>query len=347
MLLDLAPGVSRPVAWILGIFRSAVSRLSAQGVVTLLRATACISGVWMTDGELARPERRALGLVHKLAAAQVTLVSPQNSWNGVAASRFRMGRVDISLPALEAPTFGVNYGPDMRLERTLQGRRVSGSGSAGYLCILPPDSETRWVFDEPGDVALVFLNRQLFDRAVEEGVDRDPSMVEVVPRFVIRDLVLERIAHRLLKEVFEPGATRLLTEELAQELASHLISRHSNLDHLQGSDRAHSMAPSKLRRVEDFIVANLQTEMSLQDIAGAAGMSLFHFAKAFKRTTGRTPHQFLTDQRLLHARSLLHDRSLPIGQIARAVGLSHSHFTAVFARLMGMTPSKFRDVLRS
>ena len=301
----------------------------------------------MTESELARPERTALELVHKLAAAQVVLASPPSKWSGVAASRFCMGRVDINLPALRAPTFGVNYGPDMWLERTLQGRRVSGYGSAGHLSVLPPDSETRWVFDEPGDVALVFLDRQLFDRAIEESVDHDPAHVEVVPRFVIRDLVLERIAHRLLKEISEPGASRLLTEELAQELASHLICSHSNLDHLQRSDRTRSMAPSKLKRAEDYIVSNLQIEMSLQDIARAAGMSLFHFAKAFKQATGRTPHQFLTDQRLLHARSLLHDGRLSIGQVARCVGLSHSHFTAVFARQMGMTPSKFRDVLQS
>jgi len=107
------------------------------------------------------------------------------------------------------------------------------------------------------------------------------------------------------------------------------------------------MAPGKLKRAEDYIVSNLQIELSLQDIAAVAGMSLFHFAKAFKLTTGRTPHQFLTDQRLLHARSLLHDVSLSIGEIAGAVGLSHSHFTAVFTRQMGMTPSKFRDVLQS
>jgi AraC family transcriptional regulator len=62
---------------------------------------------------------------------------------------------------------------------------------------------------------------------------------------------------------------------------------------------------------------------------------------------GRTPHQFLTEQRLLHARSLLHDRSWSIGQIARAVGLSHSRFTVVFRREMRMTPSQFRDVLET
>jgi len=93
------------------------------------------------------------------------------------------------------------------------------------------------------------------------------------------------------------------------------------------------------------MLSNLQIEMSLEDIAKAAGMSLFHFAKAFRQTTGRTPHKFLTEQRLLHARSLLHNRNLSIGQIAKAVGLSHGRFTAVFGREMKMTPSEFRDVL--
>jgi AraC family transcriptional regulator len=76
-------------------------------------------------------------------------------------------------------------------------------------------------------------------------------------------------------------------------------------------------------------------------------MSLCHFAKAFKRATGRTPHQYLTAQRLLYARALLHDGSLSIREIASSVGLSHSHFTVVFTRQFGMTPSKFRAVLHS
>jgi AraC family transcriptional regulator len=299
----------------------------------------------MPVSEAGRPEHTVLELVHTLAAAQVTLVSPPGQWSCVAASRFRTGKLDVSLPPLGAPTFGVNYGRDMRLERTIHGRRVSGRGAAGHLSILPPDAETRWVFDAPGDVALVFLNRELFDQAVEAAADRDPALVEVVPRFVIRDLVLERIAHRLLKAIAEPTAGRLLTEQIAHDLASHLILAHSNVEQPRASERTYPMAPGKLKRAQEFVVANLDADMSLKDIAGAAGMSLFHFAKSFKDTTGRSPYQFLTECRLLHARSLLHDATLSIGEIAKAVGLSHGRFTAVFGREMGMTPSEFRAVL--
>jgi len=155
-----------------------------------------------------------------------------------------------------------------------------------------------------------------------------------VPRFIIRDLVLERIAHRLLKEISEPGATRLRTEELAQELASTSFARIPTTVTSSAATARIRWPPASssgrgLRRLEPpdrNVVAGYRRGRRHEPL---------HFAKAFKQTTGRTPHQFLTDQRLLHARSLLHDERLSIGQIASAVGLSHSHFTAVFTREMG------------
>ena len=302
----------------------------------------------MKDDEPARPEWAALQVVHELAGAEVVLVSPDNDWDVVAATRFRLRNIDVTLPALGVPAFGINYGPDMQLERTLHGKKVSGCGAAGHLSLLPPDAGTRWVFDKPGDIVLVLLNRQLLNQAIEERTNRDAKSVDIVPQFVIRDLVLERIAHQLLKEISEPSpGSGLFTETAAQELAAHLIGTHSNLDHLQQGTRPHTIAPTKLKRAEEFILSNLAIDVSLQDIANAAGMSLFHFAKAFKQATGQSPYHYVKEQRLRHARSLLHDASMSIGQVAKAVGFSHSYFTAVFARHMGMTPSKFRDVLHS
>lgn len=297
----------------------------------------------MTDRKPARPEWAALETVHKLADAEVALVSPQQDWDLLAATRFRLGKVDVSLPALGVPAFGVNYGPDMRLERTLHGRKVSGLGRAGHLSLLPPDADTRWVFDKPGDIVLVVLNRQFFERlAAERG-----KSAEIVPQFVIRDLTLERIAHQLLREIAEPTPERRLTiETLAKDLAGHLIDAHSNLEPPQRSG-PRTIPPLKLKRAEEFVLSNLDAELSLQEIAKAAGMSLFHFAKAFKQSTGQTPLAYVKEQRLRHARALLHDTRLSIADVAKAVGYSHSYFTAEFRDLMKMTPSEFRNVLRS
>jgi AraC family transcriptional regulator len=284
----------------------------------------------MADGEAARPEWSALKTVHELAGAEVSAVSPQNDWDFIAATRFRFNNINVELPSLGVPAFGINYGPDMKLERTLRGRKLNGIGMPGHLSLLPPDDPTRWVFDKPGDIMLVLLNRAYLDAAIEAASSRSPGSIEIVPQFVIRDLILERIAHQLLSKIFDPAFDNKLRTEC--------------LD-LKPPSRPHTMSPNRLKRAADFIEANLGVDMSLKDIANAAGMSLFHFAKVFKRATGKSPHQYLTERRILQARSLLHDGRLSVGEVASAVGLSQNRFGIVFKRLMGMTPSKFREVL--
>lgn len=199
----------------------------------------------------ARSEWKALETVHARASANVRLASPESDWNGIAASRFRLGQADVSLPPLAVPAFGVNYGEPLRLERTIRGRRMSGHVSPGQLAILPPDADTRWIFDRMGDIVLVYVSRELFDQGVEDGTSRDPRLVEIVPRFLIRDLALERTAHLLLKEMAElRPESRLAAEALAQELVGYLITAHSNLAIPPRSRTRHmGMSPSKFRDV--------------------------------------------------------------------------------------------------
>jgi AraC family transcriptional regulator len=299
----------------------------------------------MTNGRADAQERAALSLVHKLAEARLIQMSPAADWQSVAATRFCFNRLDVELPALGAPAFGVNYGPRMQLSRFMGGRRLSGIGHTGHLSLLPPDVGARWVFDKPGDVAVVVLNRRLFDDAAEQIASCAPGAIELKPEFAIRNEKLEGIAHRLLAAIRLGGTGgRLDSEGLAVELAEHLVKAHSNRE-VRGEGRRHAMAPSRLRRAQEFVLSNLSTDIALKDIAAAAGMSVFHFAKAFKDTTGKTPYGYVTEHRLHRARSLLHDRRLSIAQIARAVGLSHGRFAIVFKRRMRMTPSEFRAVL--
>jgi AraC family transcriptional regulator len=293
-----------------------------------------------------RPEWKALKAVHARADAEVLLSSLESGWNAAAASRFRLGRIDVRLPPLAVPAFGINYGEPFRLERTLRGRRTIASATPGHLAILPPDSPTRWVFDRQGDIVLVYLSPKVLAEAITQGAGRDARSAELVPRFLIRDLALERIAHLLLKEICEPGPDSCLSVDvLARELAEHLVAAHSNRAPRAGGN--HAVAPGALGRAREFMRGNLARSMSLQEIAGAAGVSAFHFARGFKRATGLPPHRYLTEQRLMEARALLHSPNLSIGGVAQAVGFTHSHFTALFTRRMGMTPTRFRAVLRT
>jgi AraC family transcriptional regulator len=290
-------------------------------------------------------QRDALQLLHTHAGADVRLVSPESGWDVVAASRFRFGKTDIPLPPLCVPVFGVSYGALFHAECMLQGQPRSGRYAPGSIAIVPPDFAARWLCDKAADVVVVHLSRDVLDHSIVEGAGRNPGSVEIIPKFVIRDVVLERIAHQLLHEITWPqDATRLRVEAWALELAARLLDAHSNLGRPLDS-RRRIIPIHKLRRVEEFIDANLARNPSLAEVATAADMTLFHFAKAFRQTTGRAPHRYITEQRLLKARTLLHNAALPIGAIADAVGLTHSHFTRLFTRHMAMTPKSFRELL--
>jgi hypothetical protein len=269
----------------------------------------------MADGIAGRPEWAALEIVHELAGADVSAVSPQADWDFIAATRFRFTNVDVELPSLGVPAFGINYGPDMRLERTLRGRQVRGIGNPGHLSLLPPDDPSRWLFDNPGDIMLVILNRKYLDAAIETASGRSPASVEIIPQFTIRDLTLERIAHQLLNKISDPAFdSKLRTEFLAQELAEHILQTHTSLD-LRPPSRPHTMPPNRLKRAEDFLGANLG-----QDIPAGHAQCRWHGPVSLRQVSSgqRAGPTSVMPDRAAHAAGapLLHDGRLSVGKRA-------------------------------
>lgn len=107
------------------------------------------------------------------------------------------------------------------------------------------------------------------------------------------------------------------------------------------------LAPFALRRALEFMDANLAGDPSLADLAASAGLSPFHFARAFRQATGTSPHRRLQERRVERARELLASTGLPLAEVALAVGFkSQEHFTAVFRRFAGTTPGRYRGSAR-
>jgi AraC family transcriptional regulator len=101
---------------------------------------------------------------------------------------------------------------------------------------------------------------------------------------------------------------------------------------------------SELQRALDYIHDNLETGMSLQEVADAAGLSVHHFAHLFKESIGETPHRYVIRQRVERARRLLEQGDLSLAEVALAVGFyDQAHFTNNFKRLTGTTPRAARD----
>ena len=90
------------------------------------------------------------------------------------------------------------------------------------------------------------------------------------------------------------------------------------------------------------ITDHLDQELSLEGLAAISQLSAYHFCRAFKRSTGLTPHQYVIRQRVERAKVLLKGGKMGIAEVAVACGFTHqSHLNRHFKRLTGVTPKKF------
>ena len=102
--------------------------------------------------------------------------------------------------------------------------------------------------------------------------------------------------------------------------------------------------PRSMRRAIEYIHANLSQDVRLDDIAEAASLSKFHFARAFTKTTGMAPHRYVMRARVGKVKELLAESELSLAAIADEAGFSdQSHMSKVFKRLTGLTPKTFRN----
>lgn len=98
-----------------------------------------------------------------------------------------------------------------------------------------------------------------------------------------------------------------------------------------------------MERVQAWIRAHLAQPLALDDLAQQAGMSRFHFARAFRLATGQAPMSFVRDQRVGEARTLLLTSALPLKAIAGKVGFPDEfHLSRVFRRVTGQNPTQVR-----
>lgn len=108
----------------------------------------------------------------------------------------------------------------------------------------------------------------------------------------------------------------------------------------------HGLAAWQVRRVTEYMRANLDRPLSLAELAAQVRLSRYHFCTAFRHATGRTPGSWLTDERIRRAAALLSEQRLSITEIALEVGYeTPSSFTARFRQRMGVTPSEYRRAL--
>ncbi|WP_246676804.1 AraC family transcriptional regulator [Mesorhizobium sp. B2-4-15] len=98
-----------------------------------------------------------------------------------------------------------------------------------------------------------------------------------------------------------------------------------------------------VRKAQEFLNENFSRKLALAEMAAVCGLSPYHFVRAFSRTFGMPPHQYVLDLRLDFAEKLLADSRMSIADIAHLSGFSsQSHFTTVMKKYRHVTPMQAR-----
>ncbi|HEX8592689.1 MAG TPA: AraC family transcriptional regulator [Pseudomonas sp.] len=103
------------------------------------------------------------------------------------------------------------------------------------------------------------------------------------------------------------------------------------------------LAPWRLERVRQHVLADLSKKISVPQLAQACALSRSHFSRAFKRSTGMSPQDWIRHQRIAQAKRLITDSTLTLTQISAKCGFfDQAHFSHMFTRTEGTNPAIWR-----
>jgi AraC-like DNA-binding protein len=197
--------------------------------------------------------------------------------------------------------------------------------------------QARW--DAANTCILVELAPELLDEAGRRY--GSGGHVDLRPGLAVDDRFIPSMADALVDLATRDASATLLAESLGLTLATHLVQTRGSA---AGEATGGVMAPAKLRLLTEFIEARLESAISVADLANLADMGVFHFARCFKQTTGRTPHQYVLRRRIERARHLLVNPRLSVAEVALRCGFSQqSHFSETFRRMVGTSPRLYRN----
>lgn len=228
----------------------------------------------------------------------------------------------------------------------IEGRDGRGRRSVtlvpGEICRIAPNNPVRLSRKPPGRPPFKVACIQLPVATLQRSLDahptapvRDVSALHTLRAF---DPHIASMAPMLL-HAWQTGAEESYAVAAAHYLAEYLI--HPVQTESPGTG---GLSPEQLLGVRNYMELHMSENITLNQLAGEARLSRYHFLRRFSAATGKTPMQYLTGLRIDAARHLLTADTDPISQIGRLCGFpSPENFARVFRKHMGCSPSEYRQ----
>jgi AraC family transcriptional regulator len=275
---------------------------------------------------------------HKASETEVSLVNDVN----IFSIKSLKGEVEHELKGVHS--FAISPNLQTTTPASENGGRFNDiEWGPNRFTYLPPGVKLKAVSLVEADTVYFVLPDRIFGPAAFETVN-----VEKLERkwvYNVDDPVALDLMNAASKVAKDDGAKNwpLLVESIGTALSVRAMQA-MGAQPLRGDVPYPSgLSSERLRRVVDYVEANLHRAILLTELAEIAALSPFHFSRAFRKAIGRTPVRYVWSRRVERSKRLLRDRVLPLAAIAYDCGFSsQSHFTTVFKRETGVTPLRYR-----
>jgi AraC-like DNA-binding protein len=226
------------------------------------------------------------------------------------------------------------------------GRLMSESDvRAGQTCIHDLKRDPVALLDKPHHHLFFYLPRGALDAIADDA--NAPQIGDLNHKPVgIDDNRMSSLGRVLLPALNHPDqASQLFVDHLLFAVGVHIAQTYGGMRPLSLPVRG-GLAAWQVRCAKEILSANLDGSVPLKEVARECRLSVSHFSRAFRRTTGVAPHRWLLARRVEVAKEKLRDGRLTLLDVALACGFAdQSHLTRVFARIVGISPGAYRRAL--
>lgn len=280
---------------------------------------------------------------HNVATAQAL------DWPGVLLEAGRNDVVEVDDLTLAHHYVGVNTDRSpvtMEVKEARGFRSVVLPPGTGWLAPAGDGFSLRTNASNPHAYVRISIDPLRFDRLVSMNDDRARPLA-LRRTYAIDGPQVQYLVSALAEEARTGTPSGIaFVETLTTALGLQLVK-------LAGASPQHrdvargGLAPSVRRRVLELMEAQASAHLTIDALAREAGLSPAHFARAFKESVGRAPHQHLLAIRLERARRLLDAPGTALSDVAFRTGFAdQAHFTRFFKRYFGVTPGALRHMHR-
>jgi AraC family transcriptional regulator len=228
-----------------------------------------------------------------------------------------------------------------------EGRQVSAySLRVGEVTIHDLRREPLAVIDKPFHSLLCYIPSAALNALADQANVPRISELRYKPGVGVFDETIKHIGLSLLPALRTPDrVTRLFTDHVTLALAAHCAQTYGGMQTVSRPLKG-GLVPWQEKRSKEMLAGDLTGATPLHEIAGACGLSVSHFSRAFHKSTGLAPHAWLLQARVESAKAMLRGGDASLSTIARASGFAdQSHFARVFTSRVGLSPGAWRKAV--